>query len=118
MSITVVAVPFALAQIVTTFITAGASIAAMNALNTNMNKNATDETIHQDSCDDTVVISEANFIEKTFDTPFTDKSILLKTLDEHGFINIHLIEHGEEGLKQAIGRHKSIGQHAAAHNRA
>lgn len=89
MSITVVAVPFALAQIVTTFITAGASIAAMNALNTNVNKNATDETIHQDSCDDTVVISEANFIEKTFDTPFTDKSILLKTLDEHGFINIH-----------------------------
>lgn len=75
MSVSVVAIPYALAQIVT-----GLAIAYY----TN-----TTEAIPRNSCDETIVISEANFIEKSFETPFTDKNILLKTLDEHGFINIH-----------------------------
>lgn len=91
MSITVVAVPFALAKIITTFVVAGSIGIAANKLQENSVENSYNEystNIHNTSCDDTEVISEANFVEKTFETPFTDKNILLKTLDEHGFTNI------------------------------
>lgn len=35
-----------------------------------------------------LVISEVNFIEKKFQTPFVDETILLKTLEEHGCTDI------------------------------
>ena len=39
-------------------------------------------------CDDVQIITDKHFIEKDFETPFVDKDILIKTLEEHGVTNI------------------------------
>ena len=40
------------------------------------------------NCEDINVISASDFLEKTLETPFTNKELLLKRLEEHGIINI------------------------------
>ena len=53
--------------------------------------------ICEDECE-VKYITEANFLEKTFQTPFMDKKILIKTLEEHG------ISVAEEDYGKITGR--------------
>lgn len=48
-----------------------------------------------ESCDDVQVITEKNFIEKSFETAFMDKDILIKTLQEHGVKNVNINDFGK-----------------------
>ena len=108
MSCTVVAVPYALAWIVGSFIAATASTVTKfieeqpgnlmdkEIRNLKLN-NITSDTIN-DSCDDVQIIREDHFIEKDFDTPFTDFGILKKTLEEHG------VEISEENDLSVVGQ--------------
>ena len=103
MSVSVVAIPFALQYIVAGFLAATAipTIRAVKEAEQNLNGdiNLENDVLEkyksyskQKECNEHIVISESNFMDKTFETPFTDKNILLKTLEEHGFINIQEIE--------------------------
>ena len=47
--------------------------------------------------DDDCIHYYAAFMEKTFETPFMDRDILLKTLEEHGVKNISKWENGIAG---------------------
>ena len=91
MSCTVVAVPYALMWVVGAIATAAANTAAENKNedifdfeDNNINENCTEDR----------VITEKHFIEKTFETPFMDKELLMKTLEEHGVRNIYEWENG------------------------
>ena len=103
MSVSVVAIPIALQYIVAGFLAATAvpTILAAKEIDYEINgdidsKNYESEknsfNLAQRECSEHIVISESNFMDKTFETPFVDKNILLKTLEEHGFINIQEIE--------------------------
>ena len=101
MSCTVVAIPFALHYIVGAIFAAAtlpvviASAEAEREVFGDVDiKDSVIEDIklEQRKCEDDVVITEQNFINKTFETPFVDKNILLKTLEEHGFSNIQETE--------------------------
>ena len=88
MSCTVLAVPYALAWIIGTVVTA---VATEINENNKKKENVTQPVItdiSQAVCDDVKIISEANFMEKSLETPFMDKEILIKTLEEHGVQNI------------------------------
>lgn len=80
MSCSVMAIPYALAWIVGTFVSA--------VVETVQESKAADvaeiAVFSNKTCDDVHVISESNFLEKKLETPFMDKNILLKTLEEHG----------------------------------
>lgn len=98
MSCTVVAVPYALMWVVGAIATAAAS-AATTTVNSK-GSNAADLfrlTADDKNCTEDRVITEKHFIEKTFETPFMDKEILKKTLEEHGVINIAEWENGIAG---------------------
>lgn len=84
MSCTVLAVPYALAWVAGTLITAAAS---------NFNKRK--ETGSISDCGEINIITEQNFIEKSFETPFMDKEILKKTLEEHGVRNLKEDDYGK-----------------------
>ena len=105
MSCTVIAVPYALMWVVGAIATAAAATAATSENgNTNLdtfNKIANDS----ENCSEDHVITEKHFIEKTFETPFMDKSILLKTLEEHGVTNI---TEWENGITGDVGNYKLI----------
>ena len=93
MSCTVIAIPYALMWVLGAIATAAASAGANNA-----NYNELSAIYNQtENCSEDHVITEKHFIEKTFETPFMDKSILLKTLDEHGVTNIVEWETGLSG---------------------
>ena len=98
MSCTVVAVPYALMWVVGTIATAAVTAAtkSSNAAD-NYNNDLASLGIFNENCSEDHVITEKHFIEKTFETPFTDKSILLKTLEEHGVKNIAVWENGLAG---------------------
>ena len=88
MSCTVLAVPYTLAWIIGTVVTA---VATEINENNKKKENVTQPVItdiSQAVCDDVKIISEANFMEKSLETPFMDKEILIKTLEEHGVQNI------------------------------
>ena len=94
MSCTVVALPYALMWVVGAIATAAASTAVENKNedffdfeDNNINENCTEDR----------VITEKHFIEKNFETPFMDKEILMKTLEEHGVRNIFEWESGISG---------------------
>ena len=101
MSCTVVAIPFALHYIVGALV-AAATISTATAVKEIERELSSDIDIkdsviediklEQRKCEEDVVITEQNFINKTFETPFVDKNILLKTLEEHGFSNIQETE--------------------------
>ena len=86
MSCTVFAVPYALAWVAGTLITAAAS-------GLNNEKQQSFETTND--CEDVHIITEKNFIEKSFETPFMDKEILKKTLEEHGVKTIKEDSYGK-----------------------
>lgn len=90
MSITIIAIPYTISALVTTLTAASATAAILTAASdfiaTAVMENKQD--CNENCCDDVHIISEANFLEKKVDTVFTDKNILLKTLEEHGVQNI------------------------------
>ena len=98
MSCTVVAVPYALMWVVGAIATAAAT-AAQNSIDNKAENNELYNLLETDNknCSEDRVITEKHFIEKTFETPFTDKEILRKTLEEHGVKNISEWETGITG---------------------
>ena len=102
MSCTVLAVPYALAWVVGAVVTATASalaeheVSADSQININ-NMNNTGSI----NCEDVHVITDKHFMEKDFETPFVDKNILIKTLEEHGVRDI------SENDNQIFGRVES-----------
>lgn len=99
MSCTVFALPYALAWVVGAVITGVAATA--DSLNENRfdysNQTYSDlaSMYSNQNCDDVHVITEKNFIEKSFETAFMDKDILIKTLEEHGVQGISTNEFGK-----------------------
>ncbi len=87
MSCTVISLPIALAWVVTRVVVAGVAAAKERADNNN-------ETIEV-CCDDAQIISEKHFIERSFETPFMDKDLLIKTLTEHGVRGLSENEYGQ-----------------------
>ena len=97
MSCTVIAVPYALMWVVGAIATAAATAASENK-EKNYNPDIFNLTSEEnENCHEDHVITEKHFIEKTFETPFMDKEILLKTLTEHGVSNIAEWENGLAG---------------------
>ncbi len=97
MSCTVFALPYAIAWVVGALAT-GALHAA------EINNELKDEISYFDNnisdnikktCDDIQIINQNHFLEKSFETNFMDKSILMKTLEEHGVQNISENEYGQ-----------------------
>lgn len=85
MSCTILALPYAIAWLAGTVIAATAT-AIKDAKIDNSSSNYF--VVNDDTCEDENVISEEHFIEKSFETPFMDKEILIKTLEEHGVQDI------------------------------
>ena len=96
MSCTVIAVPYALMWVVGAIATAAAT-AANNAAENNNLKELSSIYNETENCNEDHVITEKHFIEKIFETPFMDKEILRKTLEEHGVTNISEWENGMAG---------------------
>ena len=97
MSCTVIAVPYALMWVVGAIATA-ATTAVTNNLQDNQNLQEFTSIYNEaESCSEDHVITEKHFIEKTFETPFMDRDILMKTLEEHGVKNISEWENGIAG---------------------
>lgn len=98
MSCTVVAVPYALMWVVGAIAAAAAEAAVAKQVVDNYNPDIFNlNTEENDNCTEDRVITEKHFIEKTFQTPFMDKEILKKTLEEHGVKNIFEWEMGLSG---------------------
>lgn len=106
MSCTVVAVPYALAWVV------GALVSSTAAAIVEHTRDTIDELHIQDysnikntTCDNVEIITEKHFIEKEFETPFTDKDILIKTLQEHGCSDIKYEGIGINGVSCKTGNY-------------
>lgn len=104
MSCTVVAIPYAIAWVIGAVVTVVANnseldVSVDNDLSGRIDVESILEAKYKsethESCDDVHVISEKQFLEKSFETPFVDKNILLKTLEEHGVTNIKENEFGQ-----------------------
>ena len=97
MSVTVVAVPLALQVVmaVVPAIAAVGTVVASKIEEKTQNSSAANNlsNICEDECE-VKYITEANFLEKTFQTPFMDKNILIKTLEEHG-ISVKVEDYGK-----------------------
>ena len=83
MSCTVIAIPYALAWVVGA-ISTSATVVGINEFH----KNYTRDNFEIENCNDINIISAKEIIQKVFETPFVDKMLLLKTLEEHGVKNI------------------------------
>ena len=97
MSVSVVAVPYALAWVI-----GAAGVAILDGLNNtlfnaedrSLNHNSTNsnfkelDNIYQGECEDVHIINEQKLIDKSFATSFMDKDVLMKTLDEHGITEL------------------------------
>jgi len=88
MSCTVLALPYALAWVVGTVVATTAAIKFDNDITVDSNDILRNLNSTNDNCEDVHMITEKHFIEKDFDTPFVEKSLLIKTLEEHGVKNI------------------------------
>ena len=101
MSCTIFALPFTLAWIIGSSI--AGSVMAVDDLKVEDDFESKNETYFdtngseniQPPCEEVHVISEKQFLEKSFETPFMDKDILLKTLSEHGIENLKENEYGQ-----------------------
>lgn len=97
MSVSIIAIPYALAWIVgATGIAVASELSnahfgkeessLLGEYSKNEVKNL--DNVYQGACDDYHVINEQTLINKSFETSFMDKDVLIKTLDEHGISNI------------------------------
>lgn len=94
MSCTVIGIPWTIAWLI------GAAISPLLNDEGLMIEENHDEVLSNNdnlntTCDETYVISEKQFLEKSFETPFMDKELLLKTLEEHGVTNINENAYGQ-----------------------
>ena len=92
MSCTVFALPYALSWVIGSVV-----VGAVNARDeigglNNVDFNNLDNI--QAPCDDVTVITDKHFIEKSFETAFMDKDLLIKTLEEHGVQGVSEDEFG------------------------
>ena len=89
MSCSVVAIPISLLYTVISMAVAGAGISA--GLEAKFAKNlSSDNSEYLPEQDlDGYAFSTSSIFEKTFETPFMDKEILLKTMEEHGIEDIN-----------------------------
>lgn len=87
MSCTVFALPYALAWVVGSIV-AVAIEASQNNESNEFTSHPVKNNISETICDDVHIISEATLLEKSLETPFMDKKILMKTIEEHGVKNI------------------------------
>ena len=97
MSCTVFALPYALAWVIGSVV-----VGAVNARDEIGGLNGIEsDFVHtefqgvQPPCEEITVISDKHFIEKSFETAFMDKAILIKTLDEHGVHGVSEDEYGK-----------------------
>lgn len=88
MSCTVIAVPYALAWVIGA-VAAAAAQSLDNIHNNEIAENFGHLTEEKENFSDFHTITSEHFIERDFETPFTDKDILMKTLEEHGVKNIN-----------------------------
>ena len=96
MSCTVFALPWALAWIIGTAV--AQSVEASRNIYDSMEGDLEvkiDNYTNQAPCEEVHVISEKQFLEKSLETPFIDKEILIKTLSEHGIENLRENEFGQ-----------------------
>ena len=110
MSCTVVAVPYALMWIVGA-ITAATAATTTAAVNNSVDSDIFNLATDDENCVEDRVITEKHFIEKTFETPFMDDSILIKTLEEHG---VSKLEKWENGFSAEVDNYKLIFEKDAA----
>ena len=100
MSCTVIAVPFALAHIIValTAVSTVATISAVDDANTSEFEideiDRAYEATYRAECEDINTITVNDLVEKIYETPFIDKEILLKTIQEHG---VHDISEASDG---------------------
>lgn len=92
MSCTVIAVPWLLYQAIGAVVAASATASIASNI-------AADKSETNENCEDVQVITAKHFMEKSFETVFMDKETLVKTLEEHGVVNI---KHGEDWEKGKI----------------
>ena len=104
MSCTVIAVPYALMWVVGAIATAAATAANEAKENRNLKELASIYN-EAENCSEDHVITEKHFIEKTFETPFMDKEILKKTLEEHG---VTIIEESESVISGKVDNYKLV----------
>lgn len=98
MSCTVIAVPVLLFQAIGAVIAASAAAGIANDVASTMDSIEKEKhLLNNDDCDDVHVITAKHFMEKSFETVFMDKDILIKTLEEHGVVNIKSGEVWESG---------------------
>lgn len=90
MSCTVFALPYALAWVIGSVVVSVARAKQEETSEVDIVNSYADF-----SCNDIQVINETNFIEKSFETAFMDKELLLKTLEEHGIKGIQEDEFGK-----------------------
>ena len=93
MSCTVFALPYALAWVIGSVVVgAMQSRDEVGGLDTDIDLKSLNNI--QAPCEDVTVITDKHFIEKSFETAFMDKDILIKTLEEHGVRSISEDEFG------------------------
>lgn len=97
MSCTVFALPYALAWVIGSVVVGAAgAIQSRDELrdeNLDISTYVSEQTL-ENYCNDIHVINETNFIEKSFETAFMDKELLMKTIEEHGLKGIQEDEFG------------------------
>ena len=100
MSCTVFALPYALAWVIGAVATSAAGAVA-EAVTEAVEKQQREELLNKAydytlGCnnDDIHTITAEHFMEQEFETPFTDKELLVKTLEEHGVSEISASETG------------------------
>ena len=94
MSCTVFALPYALAWVIGSVVVgAMQSRDEVGGLDTDIDLKSLNNI--QAPCEDVTVITDKHFIEKSFETAFMDKDILIKTLEEHGVRSISEDEFGK-----------------------
>lgn len=109
MSCSVIAVPIALSWVVHMLVAGsvvtGGVIGATSMLNKDYDTEKEDVKKYDYiaiensnfGCDDSHSVTMEHFIEKEFETPFTDKDLLVKTLEEHGVTDISASENFVSG---------------------
>lgn len=101
MSCTVFALPYAIAWVIGMAVTGGIKLAvgnndeSMQFASADIEQKSFDIPNLHENCDEVNVISEKHFLEKSFETAFVDKGLLIKTLEEHGASNLKENEYGK-----------------------
>ena len=101
MSCTVFAIPYALAWVIGMTISTGTkNIAGIDNeslafASADIENKSFDINNINEPCNDVQVITDKHFLEKSFETAFVNKELLIKTLEEHGVSNLKENEYGK-----------------------